>query len=163
MSTNPDILVKIKGDYSLNKRNMRKLVDLMSEFGATFLPKNKSNFPLTLMSSEIPIGIEYKAGISAQLKSAAIFAGLNANGVTNIIEEKKSRNHTENMLLQSSNVLKIKKNNKGQLHIVCLHSSPIFNSDATRKLLLNKRELRKLNKEIKNVGLTIVPFIKKIF
>jgi len=117
LSTNPDILVKIKGDYSLNKRNMRKLVDLMSEFGATFLPKNKSNFPLTLMSSEIPIGIEYKAGISAQLKSAAIFAGLNANGVTNIIEEKKSRNHTENMLLQSSNVLKIKKNNKGQNHI----------------------------------------------
>jgi SsrA-binding protein len=28
---------------------------------------------------------------------------------------------------------------------------------STRKLLLNKRELRKLNKEIKNVGLTIVP------
>ena len=23
----------------------------------------------------------------------------------------------------------VKKNNKGQLHIVCLHSSPIFNSD----------------------------------
>ena len=28
---------------------------------------------------------------------------------------------------------------------------------STRKLLLNKRELRKLNKEIKNVGLTIIP------
>ena len=28
---------------------------------------------------------------------------------------------------------------------------------ATRKLLLNKRELRKLEKEVKNVGLTIVP------
>ena len=28
---------------------------------------------------------------------------------------------------------------------------------STRKLLLNKKELRKLNKQVKNVGLTIVP------
>ena len=117
LSTNPDIQVKIKGDRSLNKRNMGKLISLMSEFGATFLPKNKSSFPLTLISSEIPLGIEYKAGVSAQLKSAAILSGLNANGVTNIIEEKQSRNHTENMLLQSPSILKIKKNNKGQNHI----------------------------------------------
>ena len=109
LSTNPNIQVKIKGDYSLNKRNMAKLIDLMSEFGTTFLPANKTNFPLTLISSEIPIGIEYKAGVSAQLKSAVLLAGLNANGTTNVIEEKKSRNHTENMLLQNSNILKIKK------------------------------------------------------
>ena len=109
LSTNPDIQVRIKGDHSLNKRNMSKLIDLMSEFGATFTPKNKNNFPLTLISSEIPLGVEYRAGVSAQLKSAVILAGLNANGVTNIIEEKLSRNHTENMLQQSSNILKIKK------------------------------------------------------
>jgi len=117
LSTNPDIHVKIKGDQSLNKRSMQKLITIMNEFGATFLPKNKTTFPLTLISSKIPIGIEYKAGVSAQLKSAAILAGLNANGVTNIIEEDQSRNHTENMLLQSSNVLKIKKNIKSQNHI----------------------------------------------
>jgi SsrA-binding protein len=28
---------------------------------------------------------------------------------------------------------------------------------STRKLLLNKKELRKLNKQVKNIGLTIVP------
>ena len=117
LSTNPDIHVKIKGDQSLNKRSMQKLITIMNEFGATFLPKNKTTFPLTLISSKIPIGIEYKAGVSAQLKSAAILAGLNANGVTNIVEEDQSRNHTENMLLQSSNVLKIKKNIKSQNHI----------------------------------------------
>jgi 3-phosphoshikimate 1-carboxyvinyltransferase len=117
LSTNPDIQVKIKGDHSLNKRSMTKLIDLMSEFGTNFNPKKKTNFPLTLISSEIPIGIEYKAGVSAQLKSAVLLAGLNANGVTSIIEEKESRNHTENMLLESPNVLKIKKNNKGQNHI----------------------------------------------
>jgi len=117
LSTNPEIQVKIKGDHSLNKRSMTKLIELMSNFGATFLPKNKTTFPLTLISSEIPIGIEYKASVSAQLKSAVMLAGLNTNGVTNIIEEEKSRNHTENMLLQNPKVLKIKKNKKGQNHI----------------------------------------------
>jgi len=118
LSTNPNIQVKIKGDHSLNKRNMGKLINLLSEFGATFLPKNKTSFPLTLISSDIPMSIEYKkAGVSAQLKSAAILAGLNANGITNVIEEKHSRNHTENMLRQSPGVLKIKKNNKGQNNI----------------------------------------------
>ena len=120
LSTSPNIQVKIKGDHSLNKRNMAKLFDLMSDFGTTFLPNNKTNFPVTLVSSEIPIGIEYKAGVSAQLKSAVLLGGLNANGVTNVVEEKQSRNHTENMLLQSPDVLKIKKNNKMQNHIKVL-------------------------------------------
>ena len=117
LSTNPDIQVKIKGDHSLNKRDMSKIINLMRRFGATFLPKNKSTFPLTLISSEIPISIEYDAGISAQLKSAVILAGLNANGVTNIIEKKESRNHTENMLLRSPKILEIKKNKNKQNHI----------------------------------------------
>ena len=97
LSTTPDIQVKIKGDHSLNKRTMKKLIDLMSEFGA-FFPNNKFNFPLKLISSEMPIGINYKAGVSAQLKSAVILAGLNSYGNTKIIETKKSRDHTENML-----------------------------------------------------------------
>tara|TARA_B110000971_G_scaffold182322_1_gene189408 strand:+ start:124 stop:1482 length:1359 start_codon:yes stop_codon:yes gene_type:complete len=114
LSTNPEIQVKIKGDNSLNKRNMGKLISLMGEFGATFLPRNKSTFPLTLVSSEIPICVQYKAGVSAQLKSAVLLAGLNANGVTNVIEEKQSRNHTENMLLQTTKIIEIKKNKKKQ-------------------------------------------------
>ena len=101
LSTTPNVKVKIKGDHSLNKRSMKKLINLMSKFGATFLPKNKATFPLTLISSPMPVGIEYRADVSAQLKSAVILAGLNANGITNIIEEKKSRNHTENMLLKN--------------------------------------------------------------
>ena len=117
LSTNPEIQVKIKGDNSLNKRSMSKLINLMSEFGATFLPKNKSTFPLTLISSEIPIGIKYKAGVSAQLKSAVLLAGLNANGVTSIVEEKESRNHTENMLLRTPQILEIKKDKTKQNNI----------------------------------------------
>ena len=84
----------------------------MSKFGASFLPKNKFNFPLKLISSEMPIGINYKAGVSAQLKSAVILAGLNSYGNTTIIEQQKSRDHTENMLLQNLHAIKIRNKKK---------------------------------------------------
>ena len=76
LSSTPNIEIKIKGDNSLNKRNMKKLIDLMSKFGASFYPKNKFNFPLKLISSTFPVGINYEAGVSAQLN--VIFAGLNS-------------------------------------------------------------------------------------
>ena len=107
LSTTPDIEIKISGDHSLNKRNMKKLIDLMSEFGAEFKPKNKFKFPLKLISTEMPIGINYTAGISAQLKSAVILAGLNSFGTTEINEVKASRDHTEKMLQKNSHAIKI--------------------------------------------------------
>ncbi len=112
LSTTPDITVEIKGDRSLNKRNMKKLIELMSEFGATFLPKKKYNFPLKMISTDMPIGIKYEAGVSAQLKSAVIFAGLNSFGNTEITERKKSRDHTENILKNNTQAIKIKKGRK---------------------------------------------------
>ncbi len=107
LSTTPDIEVKITGDNSLKKRSMEKLIILMSNFGATFLPKNRFFFPLKLNSTDLPIGIKYKSGVSAQLKSAVIFAGLNAYGNTEIREKEKSRNHTENLLKKNSQAIKI--------------------------------------------------------
>ena len=74
LTTTPNIQVKITGDHSLNKRNMSKLINLMSKFGAFFLPKKKFKFPLKLISSNMPIGINYNAGVSAQLKSAVMLA-----------------------------------------------------------------------------------------
>ena len=113
LSTTPGLKLNVHGDHSLNKRSMKKLINLMSEFGASFKPKNKSNFPLKIISSQMPVGINYKAGVSAQLKSAVILAGLNSYGKTKIIENKKSRDHTENMLLSNSQVIKVKgKKNK---------------------------------------------------
>ena len=112
LSSSPNICIKIKGDHSLNKRNMRKLIELMSEFGAFFLPKNKFNFPLKLVSTEMPIGINYNAGVSAQLKSAVILAGLNSYGNTRIIEKEKSRDHTEKMLMGNTQVIKINNDKK---------------------------------------------------
>tara|TARA_B100001093_G_scaffold236253_1_gene226323 strand:- start:3819 stop:5165 length:1347 start_codon:yes stop_codon:yes gene_type:complete len=117
LSTTPGIKVNISGDHSLNKRSMRKLIDLMKEFGAFFLPKTKFNFPLKLISSDIPVGINYDAGVSAQLKSAVMLAGLNCFGNTIINETQKSRDHTENMLLKNNHVIKIKNNKKKLIEI----------------------------------------------
>ena len=109
LSTTPDIEVKIKGDHSLNKRSMKKLIELMSKFGAEFLPKTKFNFPLKLISTEMPIGIKYISGVSAQLKSAVILAGLNSYGITEVTEKQKSRDHTENILFNNPRAIKIKE------------------------------------------------------
>ena len=117
LTTTPNIELKIKGDHSLNKRNMKKLIFLMSKFGATFLPKNKYNFPLKIISSEMPVGISYKAEVSAQLKSAVILAGLNSYGKTKISESHKSRNHTENMLRNNLKVIKIKEGDKNFIEV----------------------------------------------
>ncbi len=117
LSSTPGINIRIKGDHSLSKRNMSKLIKLMSEFGATFLPKNKINLPFKLISSPIPIGIKYKSGVSAQLKSAVILAGLNSYGNTFILEEKRSRDHTENLLKENSQSLKIKDTGKKTITI----------------------------------------------
>ena len=109
LSTTPNIKVKIKGDKSLNKRNMGEIIKLMNQFGAEFLPKNKFYFPLTFYSSNYPIGISYNSGKSAQLKSAVILAGLNAYGKTLINENELSRDHTENILIRNKDSFKIIK------------------------------------------------------
>ena len=159
LSTTPRITATIKGDKSLNKRNMKELINLMSQFGAFFLPKNKFNFPLKIISSEIPLGINYKAGVSAQLKSAVIFAGLNSYGKTEIIEKEKSRNHTENMLLNNVQAIKIKNKNKkiilitGKKYLnpinINVPGDPSSAAFFTALTLLNPNSLIK----IKNIGL----------
>ena len=159
LSTTPNIEVIVTGDKSLKKRSMKKLIYLMSEFGATFLPKNKYYFPLKLISSQIPIGIEYKAGESAQLKSAVILAGLNSFGNTKITEVTKSRDHTENMLLKNRNVIKIKSNVRKNIKIfgkqqlrkldVTVPGDPSSAAFFAALTLLNKKSKLK----IKNVGL----------
>ena len=67
---------------------MKKLIKLMNNFGAFFYPKKKFNFPLKMVSSNMPVGIKYKSGISAQLKSAVMLAGLNSYGLTKIYEKE---------------------------------------------------------------------------
>ena len=159
LSTTPNINIRLTGDKSLKKRSMQKLIILMNQFGAEFFPKNKFFFPLRIQSSNYPIGIQYKAGTSAQLKSAVMLAGLNSYGDTEIIESFKSRDHTENMLKNNFRAIKIKYKKTKSIRIVGKQSierflinvpgdpsSAAFFTALT--LLKNKSYLK-----IKNVGL----------
>ena len=65
----------------------------------------------------MPVGINYTADVSAQLKSAVILAGLNSYGTTEIIEKMKSRNHTENILKKNFKAIKIRKGTKNLIKI----------------------------------------------
>ena len=160
LSTTPDIEIKIQGDKSLNKRSMKKLIELMSKFGAEFQPKNKFNFPLKMISTEMPIGIYYRAGVSAQLKSAVILAGLNSFGTTKIIEKERSRDHSENMIAKNFNTIKIINNNDdktinifGKKNLkpinIKIPGDPSSAAFFTALTLLNNKSFLK----IKNVGL----------
>jgi len=159
ISSTPNIEIKVKGDESLNKRNMKKLIKLMSEFGAFFYPKKRFTFPLKIVSSNMPVGISYKAGVSAQLKSAVILAGLNSYGETNILEEEKSRDHTENMLLQNKKIIRVKNGEKKLIKIygkkqlkpikIIVPGDPSSAAFFTALTLLKEKSFLK----IKNVGL----------
>lgn len=159
LSSTPNIDIKIHGDHSLNKRNMKKLFDSMSKFGASFLPKNKHSFPVKMISSEFPIGINYKAGVSAQLKSAVILAGLNSYGITNIEEKIRSRDHTENILMNNKKSIMIKDGEKKIINIfgkkelnnlnIDISGDPSSAAFYTTLTLLNNNSTIK----IKNVGL----------
>jgi 3-phosphoshikimate 1-carboxyvinyltransferase len=159
LATTPNIEVKIKGDHSLNKRSMKKLIKVMSEFGAFFLPKNKYNFPLRLISSETPVGINFEAGVSAQIKSAVILAALNSSGNSKIIEQNKSRDHTEKMLSSNSWAIKIDNHKKKIINIygkkfldplkISVPGDPSSAAFFIALTILNKNSSIK----IKNVGL----------
>ncbi len=116
-STNPDLQIRITGDNSLKKRSMYKIIKAMENFGTTFLPKNKFKLPITLVSSEIPTGFTFDNNISSQIKSAVILGATNSFGKTLIIENTKSRDHTEKILKHNNKAIKIKKGKKNLIEI----------------------------------------------
>ena len=88
------------GDASLRKRPMRRILDPLRLMGAQVLAEAEGGrCPITLKGARDPAPILYRTPVaSAQIKSAVLLAGLNARGVTTVIESEASRDHTEKML-----------------------------------------------------------------
>jgi len=88
------------GDASLRTRPMRRVLDPLALMGAKVTAGGEGGrLPLTLQGARDPIPITYKTPVaSAQIKSAVLLAGLAAPGVTTVIEQEASRDHTELML-----------------------------------------------------------------
>lgn len=90
------------GDASLSKRPMDRIVNPLKLMGANIEGQGERHLPpLTINSVKTLKAIQYEMPVaSAQVKSAILLAGLQANGTTQIIEKEMSRNHTEEMLEQ---------------------------------------------------------------
>lgn len=90
---------RLNGDDSLNRRPMKRVTQPLRLMGAQIEGRDDANFaPLTIRGGNLK-AISYRSQIaSAQVKSAILFAGLYAPGVTRIREREKSRDHSERML-----------------------------------------------------------------
>ena len=88
------------GDASLRSRPMRRILDPLELMGARVSDiREGGRLPLTLHGARYPVPIVYKTPVaSAQIKSAVLLAGLSAPGITTVIEQEASRDHTELML-----------------------------------------------------------------
>lgn len=90
----------IEGDASIAKRPMGRVMKPLREMGATFEAKEANFAPVKVIGSKLR-PMEYTLPVaSAQVKSAIIFAALQAEGETTIIEKEKTRDHTEQMIRQ---------------------------------------------------------------
>ena len=93
------ITATFTGDTSLRGRPMQRIIDPIKGAGAQVISRSGGRLPLTVKGSIQPLAQDYRLPMaSAQVKSAALFAGLLAPGVTRVIEPQASRDHSENML-----------------------------------------------------------------
>ena len=94
------ITVRFDGDASLRKRPMRRILDPLEKMGARVVEMQEGGrLPILLEGARDAIPITYETPVaSAQIKSAVLLAGLNAPGITTVIESEASRDHTEKLL-----------------------------------------------------------------
>ena len=97
-----DFEVEMFGDDSLSKRPMDRVTLPLKKMGVSISGQTERDLPpLHLKGTKNLRPIQYELPIaSAQVKSALIFAALQAHGQSVIIEKECTRNHTEDMLQQ---------------------------------------------------------------
>ena len=92
-----DLTAELVGDESLSSRPMRRIIEPLELMGAK-IESTEGKAPLKVHGSAKLTPITYKLPVaSAQVKSAILFAGLNATGRTTVIETSPSRDHTERL------------------------------------------------------------------
>ncbi|WP_408021607.1 3-phosphoshikimate 1-carboxyvinyltransferase [Siminovitchia acidinfaciens] len=87
------------GDDSITNRPMDRVARPLRQMGAKIDGRENGSFaPISIRGGGLE-GIDYASPVaSAQVKSAILLAGLQAEGTTTVIEPQTSRDHTERML-----------------------------------------------------------------
>lgn len=93
-----DFEASLTGDESLRSRPMQRIIEPLEMLGAE-IQSNAGRPPLTIRGRTPLRPIDYELLVaSAQVKSAILLAGLNADGQTKVVEQTPTRDHTERML-----------------------------------------------------------------
>ena len=93
------ITAMFTGDSSLSKRPMGRVIEPLSQMGASFEASPGGRLPLMLRGISPAVPITYRLPVaSAQVKSAVLLAALNTAGMTTVIEPVPTRDHSERML-----------------------------------------------------------------
>ncbi len=89
---------ELTGDDSLRTRPMERIAEPLRRMGAS-IETDDGHAPVVVEGSDALKGIDYALPVaSAQVKSAVLLAGLNADRETTVVEPKPTRDHTELML-----------------------------------------------------------------
>jgi 3-phosphoshikimate 1-carboxyvinyltransferase len=92
-----DGVFRFTGDESLTVRPMERIRGPLQQMGAR-IELTGGHAPMTVRGGALT-GIGFEAPIaSAQVKTAVLFAGLQASGVTSVAERVRTRDHTEHAL-----------------------------------------------------------------
>ena len=85
----------LDGDASLRRRPMGRVIEPLEKMGARIRSREGGLAPLEIEGAKLQ-PVEYTLPVaSAQVKSAVLLAGLFAEGVTSVIEDVRTRDHTE--------------------------------------------------------------------
>jgi 3-phosphoshikimate 1-carboxyvinyltransferase len=113
-----DMTTTFIGDASLSKRPMGRVLDPLRLMGVQVEAAAGDRMPLTLRGPKTAAPIGYRTPVaSAQVKSAVLLAGLNAPGVTTVIEPVMTRDHTEKMLKGFGADISVETDREGVRHI----------------------------------------------
>lgn len=95
----PGLFSVITGDESLRKRPMARVVSPLRTMGARIDGRDGGScLPLSIRGTRLAGGTFTLTVASAQVKTALILAGLNAQGSVTVAEPLQTRDHTEIML-----------------------------------------------------------------
>ncbi len=113
-----DFATTFVGDASLSKRPMGRVLDPLRLMGTQVVARSGDRLPLSIRGSRVAAPIEYRVPMaSAQVKSAVLLAGLNAPGITTVVEPVMTRDHTEKMLHGFGATIAVETDAAGVRHI----------------------------------------------
>ncbi len=100
---------RLAGDASISKRPMNRVMLPLNQMGAECQGVQQTEFPpISIRGTQNLQPIDYTMPVaSAQVKSAILFAALQAEGTSVVVEKEKTRDHTEEMIRQFGGTLEV--------------------------------------------------------